>query len=143
MLSAPRQKAVVQAIQRISAPLPLKRPPLVRTERDLERVEKLIELYEPFILHNEHVFEAKKVDVLSEALPPEEKDAFGYDALSIDWWEYWINIHIPALRKWAYPLIDGKPIENNSRRTFHLPTRSGTLAASGAPNALGDETIGN
>src|SRR5258708_3447202 len=73
--SAPAQKAVIRAIMRTT---PLLRPPLERTERNLERVEKLIELYEPFILWNEHVFEAANVEILSQALVPEERDAFGY-----------------------------------------------------------------
>lgn len=120
-LSAPRQKAIVQAMQRLSAMLPMARAPLARTERGLDRVEKLIELYEPFILHNEYVFEAGHVELLAEALPLEEKEAFGYDALSIDWWDYWINIHIPALRKWSYPIIEGKPIEARPRRPLHSP----------------------
>jgi hypothetical protein len=118
--SAPGQKAMVRAIRRFSAPLPFARSPLVRKERDLERLEKLIELYEPFILHNEHVFEALNVQVLSEALVAEEREAFGYDPLAIDWWEYWINIHVPALRKWTYPLIEGRQLEPRPRRPFQL-----------------------
>ena len=130
-LSAPRQKAIVQAMQRLSAALPMARAPLARTERGLDRVEKLIELYEPFILHNEYVFQADHVELLAEALPPEEKEAFGYDARSIDWWDYWINIHIPALRKWSYPIIEGKPIEARPRRALHSPPaikKAGRLA---------------
>ncbi len=125
--SAPRQRRMVRAIRRFSAPIPFVRSPLIRKERDLERLEKLIELYEPFILHNEHVFEAQNVEALSEALPPEDKTTFGYDAHAIDWWEYWINIHVPALRRWTYPLIEGKPLESRPRRSFHLavPTNGG------------------
>ena len=41
-LSAPAQRNMVQAIQRVMAPLPLRKTPLVRTERNLERLEKLI-----------------------------------------------------------------------------------------------------
>jgi long-chain acyl-CoA synthetase len=115
-LSAPRQKQVVQALQRILSPLPMARSPLVRVERDLDRVAKIIELYEPFILHNEYVFEAQNVEIHSAMLPAEERAVFGYDSSSIDWWEYWINIHIPALRKWSYPLIEGRPVENKSTR---------------------------
>jgi long-chain acyl-CoA synthetase len=122
-LSAPRQKAVLKALQRLSAPTPLNRP-LARKERDLQRVENLIELYEPFILHNEYVFEADNIELLSKSLPADEKDAFGYDPLSIDWWEYWINIHIPALRKWSYPLIEGRPLDYGPRRAFSLLPRS-------------------
>ncbi len=118
--SAPGQKAVVRALRRASPPLRFVQGPLMKRERDLERVEKLIELYEPFILHNEHVFEALNVEILSAALPPEERAAFGYDAHSIDWWEYWINIHVPALRKWSYPLIEGRPLESRPKRTFYL-----------------------
>ncbi len=122
--SAPGQRAMVRAIRRFSEPLPFVRSPLVRKERDLERLEKLIELYEPFILHNEHVFEALNVEALSEALPPEEKATFGYDPHAIDWWEYWINIHVPALRKWTYPLIEGKALEPRPRRAFQFGPRS-------------------
>jgi alcohol-forming fatty acyl-CoA reductase len=124
-LSAPRQRALVQAIQKMSSPLQLKKPPFAQIERGLDRVEKLIELYEPFILHNEHVFEAENVELLSEALPDEEKEMFGYDALAIDWWEYWINIHIPALRRWSYPLIEGRPLEARPQRTAAPPSTTG------------------
>jgi len=118
-LSAPAQKALVRRINRLAAPF-TRKPPLARRERDLERVEKLIELYEPFILHNDHVFEADNVELLSAALPAAEQKDFGYDASVVDWWEYWINIHVPALRKWVYPLIEGKALEARPRRSFRL-----------------------
>jgi len=119
-LSAPGQKAVVQALQRWSGGVSFIRPPLVRRQRYLERVEKLIELYEPFILLNDHIFEADNIELLSRALVPEEREKFGYDVSQIDWWDYWINIHIPALRRWSYPVIEGRPVETRSGRTFHL-----------------------
>lgn len=119
-MSAPAQKAIVKSIQRIMAPLPLKRTPLVRAERSLEKVEKLIALFEPFILHNEHDFIADNVEKLSHALVAEERADFGYNTCAIDWWEYWINIHIPALRRWTYPLIEGRPLEARPARTFQL-----------------------
>jgi long-chain acyl-CoA synthetase len=128
-LSAPAQKQIVQALQRILSPLPMMRSPLVRRERDLDRVEKIIELYEPFILHNEYVFEAQNVELLSAALPEEERAAFGYDASYIDWWDYWINIHIPALRKWSYPIIEGRPVENKTRRAVQIQAPEESVAA--------------
>jgi thioester reductase-like protein len=118
--SVPAQMAVVKGINRAASALQMKKPPLARAERDLARVEKLIELYEPFILHNEQVFEAQNVQLLSAALPPEEQSAFGYDPSAVDWWDYWINIHIPALRRWVYPLIEGRPMEERPHRAFSL-----------------------
>jgi thioester reductase-like protein len=119
-MSAPAQKAIIKSIQRIVSPLPLRKTPLARAERSLEKVEKLIELFKPFILLNEHDFVAENVEKLAYALVPEEKTNFGYDTRSIDWWEYWINIHIPALRRWTYPLIEGRPLEARPSRSFQL-----------------------
>lgn len=117
-MSAPAQRAIIKSIQKIAAPLPLKKTPLAKADRNLEKVEKLIELFEPFILLNEHDFVAENVEKLSCALVPEEKEAFGYYTSTIDWWDYWINIHIPALRKWTYPLIEGRPLEARPARNL-------------------------
>ena len=119
-MSAPAQKMIIKSIQRIMSPLPMKKP-LAKTERNLERVEKLVELFEPFILHNEHDFVADNVEKLSQALTAEEKDVFGYDTAGLDWWEYWIDIHIPALRRWTYPLIEGRPLEAREPRVLQMP----------------------
>lgn len=127
-LSAPAQKLIVQIINRSVGPIPFVRPPLARQERELEKVIKLIALFEPFILHNDHVFEAANVERLSAALVTEERALFGYDARSIDWWDYWINVHIPALRKWCYPLIEGRPPETHPRRSVPLVVRDAASA---------------
>ena len=85
------------------------------------RAEKLIELYEPFILHNQHVFESENARLLSAALSDEEKALFDFAPEKIDWWDYWINIHIPALRRWCYPLMEGRPLEAREARVLDWP----------------------
>ena len=119
-MSAPAQRMIVKSIQAIMSPLPVKKP-LAKAERMLERVEKLITLFEPFILLNEHDFIADNVEKLSQALVPEERATFSYDTAGIDWWDYWINVHIPALRRWTYPLIEGRPLEPREPRVLRMP----------------------
>jgi len=131
-LSAPAQKAIVQAINRSVEPFRFMKPPLARRERELEKVIKLVQLFEPFILHNDHVFEAAHVEQLSAALVPNERAAFSYDSRSLDWWDYWINVHIPALRKWCYPLIEGRQPESRPRRTVPLEIHSEAQSATAA-----------
>lgn len=126
-LSIPMQKAVVSGINRAAGVLRFKKSPLAKAERDLNRAEKLIELYEPFILHNEHVFECENARLLSAALSPEERELFAFDPEAIDWWDYWINVHIPALRRWCYPLMEGRPLE--SRPPRQIEWGSETVAA--------------
>jgi thioester reductase-like protein len=132
-MSIPMQKAVVSRINRAATTLHMKKAPLARQERDLGRAEKLIELYEPFILHNEHVFECENARLLSAALPPDEKHAFEFDPESIDWWNYWINIHIPALRRWCYPLMEGRPLESRTPRELDWSPQSARASAAASP----------
>ncbi|HEV3375601.1 MAG TPA: SDR family oxidoreductase [Candidatus Acidoferrum sp.] len=128
-LSIPMQKAVVSGINRVAGWLRMKKPPFAKAERDLNRAEKLIELYEPFILHNEHVFECENARLLSAALPPEERSLFEFNPESIDWWDYWINVHIPALRRWCYPLMEGRPLESRTPRELDWSLEPATVSA--------------
>jgi nucleoside-diphosphate-sugar epimerase len=140
-MSAPAQKMIIKSIQRVMAPLPsAMKKPLAKTERNLERVEKLVGLFEPFILHNEHDFVADNVEKLSQALSAEEKEVFGYDTAGLDWWEYWIDIHIPALRRWTYPLIEGRPLEPREPRVLQMPPAPSPPASG---TATSNENTGN
>jgi thioester reductase-like protein len=130
-MSAPAQRAIVKSIQRIMSPLPLKKTPLVKAERNLERVEKLIELFEPFILLNEHDFAADNIEKLSYALVECEREDFSYNARTLDWWDYWINVHIPALRRWTYPLIEGRPLEARPARSLQVSSQNGETVKTG------------
>src|SRR6266404_5814613 len=133
-LSIPMQKAVVSGINRFAEKLSMKKPPLAKAERDLNRAEKLIELYEPFILHNEHVFECENARLLSAVLPDDERSAFAFEPEAIDWWDYWINIHVPALRRWCYPLMEGRPLESRPPRDLGWgpePSAAAAVAHSG------------
>lgn len=107
-LSVPFQLRVVRAVNRACAALAGGRRPLGRVERTLRRVHDLIDLFEPFLLDNEPVFEADHVELLSAALPPEERETFAYDVTGIDWYDYWVHVHIPALRQWSFPLLEGR-----------------------------------
>lgn len=138
-LSIPMQKAVVSRINRIAVALRMSKPPLAKQERDLVRAEKLIELYEPFILHNQHVFECENARLLSALLSPEERDLFAFNPESIDWWDYWINIHIPALRRWCYPLMEGRPLEPRAPR--ELDWSAQVACASTASNAASPDPL--
>jgi long-chain acyl-CoA synthetase len=134
-LSIPMQKAVVSSINRAASTLHMKKPPFAKAERELNRAEKLIELYEPFILHNEHVFESENARLLSAALPPEERPLFGFDPESIDWWDYWINVHIPALRRWCYPLMEGRPLESRASRELDWPAEPARAVSQAAASS--------
>jgi len=136
-LSAPSHKALLAGLRRLFAATPLKTQ-LVRAERAVGRIAKLVEIYEPFILHNEHVFEAENIRALSASLPADERAAFAYEAADFEWQRYWVDVHIPAMRRWCYPLIEGRPVETRAHFSFRLPEP----LPQGRPGGVGVEAIG-
>lgn len=74
-----------------------------RVDRSLDQIEGLIQLYLPFMYEGFHVFECRALD----RIRPVEAE-FAFDPERIDWRRYWIDVHMPGLRKWAFPLIEGK-----------------------------------
>jgi hypothetical protein len=129
-VSLPRWQALLEGLRRILAALSIiQADKLVRKQREYDRLLKVIELYEPFILDNVYYFAADHIKVLSDALVPEEAADFRYDTESIDWYDYWINLHVPALRRWTYPLIEGRRPETGLLpRHFKMPLRPTTKA---------------
>jgi len=124
-VSLPRFKKVLDWLQQVLSGFAFKGEALVRKQRALDKVQKVIELYEPFILDNQYFFAADHIKILSQALPQDEVTDFGYDSESIDWYDYWINLHVPALRRWTYPLIEGRRPETGLLpRSFKFPSPS-------------------
>jgi hypothetical protein len=36
---------------------------------------------------------------------------FHYEPKRLDWRRYWIDQHVPGLRRWSFPLIEGTKVE--------------------------------
>lgn len=139
-VSLPRFQRLIEGTQRLLSFLaPDGAGPLARQQRALEKVQKVIGLYEPFILDNEYFFAADHIKTLAQALPDDEVERFGYDAEIIDWYDYWINLHVPALRRWTYPLIEGRRPETGLLpRSFKLHPRTGQPETSLPGNSRDD-----
>lgn len=75
-------------------------------------IQKMIDLYLPFMYENFHVFEARAIERV-----PIVEAFFRFDIRSLDWRHYWIHVHMPGLRRWAFPLIEGRRPERY--RTAH------------------------
>jgi len=70
----------------------------------LADIEHMVDLYMPFMYENFHVFESTAIDRLAVV---EEHFRFEPEKL-IEWRSYWLDVHIPGLRRWAFPLIEGR-----------------------------------
>jgi long-chain acyl-CoA synthetase len=56
--------------------------------------------------------------------PPQERE-FDWGPALFDWRSYWLDVHMPGLRRWAFPLIEGKrPERYRAEHTVRLPERT-------------------
>jgi long-chain acyl-CoA synthetase len=105
---------------------------LDRSDKKLAQIEEMIRLYLPFMYESFYVFQARALHA-TPALEPELRFA----PERIDWRKYWIEVHVPGLRRWAFPLIEGKRPERYRpdhpvRLPTALPMASSRLAATDA-----------
>jgi thioester reductase-like protein len=95
----------------------------------IDTIAKVVDLYQPFVHDNRFIFESKAL----QADPPVEP-VFHCHPNTIDWRSYWIDTHVPGLRKWCFPLFENKTPESYTpRHPFKLPRPSAPAAE--APEA--------
>jgi Male sterility protein len=102
---------------------------LREVDSDLAQIEKLVSLYLPFMYESFYVFESRALDA-HRPLEPE----FRFEPEVIDWRRYWLDVHMPGLRRWAFPLIEGKRPERyrceHAVRLLHAaPSEPASLTA--------------
>ena len=67
--------------------------------------EEQFHTFRPFIVDNNYVFRADNTHALFERLEQDGRKLV-FDPKAIDWYEYWLNVHLPGLRKWVFPRFD-------------------------------------
>jgi len=77
-----------------------------RVDRKLGLVDKVIDTYKPFTSSNRQTFSCDELVGLQTLEP-----FFHYEPKRLDWRRYWIDQHVPGLRRWSFPLIEGTKVE--------------------------------
>ncbi len=71
---------------------------------DLAR--ELVEVYRPYIQELVYTFHAGNIRALYASLKPADAEHHPFRPDLIDWHDYWINIHLPGLRRHIFPQLD-------------------------------------
>src|SRR5271155_2390153 len=71
---------------------------------DLAR--ELVEVYRPYIQELVYTFHASNIRALYASLKPADAEHHPFRPDLIDWRDYWINIHLPGLRRHIFPQLD-------------------------------------
>src|ERR1700722_479282 len=71
---------------------------------DLAR--ELVEVYRPYIQELVYTFHGANIRALYSTLKPADVERHPFRPDLIDWHDYWINIHLPGLRRHIFPQLD-------------------------------------
>jgi long-chain acyl-CoA synthetase len=74
--------------------------------RKLRQIEEVLDLFQPFTHDYFLVFQCRAVD-RHHVQEPE----FRFDIESLQWRSYWLDIHMPGLRRWCFPQYENKDKE--------------------------------
>lgn len=80
--------------------------------RKLRQIEDVLELFMPFTYEHYCVFQCRAIDA-HQTVEPE----FRFAPEDIEWRSYWLDIHMPGLRRWCFPEYEDEARETYSPRT--------------------------
>ncbi|NNE99561.1 MAG: AMP-binding protein, partial [Pyrinomonadaceae bacterium] len=75
-------------------------------ERTTQETMDAFEMFKPFMVDNEYNYRSENVRELMSRVKKSEKNLLPWSPDKIDWYEYWLKIHFPGLRKWVLPQLE-------------------------------------
>lgn len=83
---------------------------LGQAEKSFSRLQRMMELYRPFVHDNHWIFATENIRALADGLTDDERRLFGWHVDEINWRAYWMDVVHPGLHKWSIPLLRGEEI---------------------------------
>ncbi|MDQ6651148.1 MAG: AMP-binding protein [Acidobacteriota bacterium] len=84
-----------------------------RVKTSVDRVEEIthetteaFEMFRPFTIENAYVFRSDNVRSLFDRIRKEEQGLLRWNPEKFDWYDYWLNIHLPGLKQWVFPTLE-------------------------------------
>jgi long-chain acyl-CoA synthetase len=84
-----------------------------RMKTTVDRVEEIthetteaFEIFRPFTIENAYMFRADNVRALFGRISGDEQALLRWHPEKFDWYDYWMNVHLPGLKKWVFPTLE-------------------------------------
>src|ERR1051326_88365 len=75
------------------------------TRRQIRQQEVTLDKFLPFMFHNSFIFETSNIREAARMLSNEDLKRLRWDPESIDWADYWVNIHTKGIERWIRPVF--------------------------------------
>lgn len=75
------------------------------TRRQIRMQEVTLDKFLPFMFHNSFIFETRNIRGAARMLTNEDLKRLNWAPETIDWADYWVNIHTKGIEKWIRPMF--------------------------------------
>ena len=75
-------------------------------ERTTQETMDAFAMFKPFMVDNEYNYRSDNVRALMASVKKSEQNLLPWYPGELDWYDYWLNIHFPGLRKWVLPQLE-------------------------------------
>ncbi|MEO5859930.1 MAG: AMP-binding protein [Pyrinomonadaceae bacterium] len=63
-------------------------------------------MFKPFMIDNAYLYRSDNVRGLMSVVKEKEKHLLPWYPEKLDWYDYWLNVHFPGMRKWVLPTLE-------------------------------------
>ena len=63
-------------------------------------------MFKPFMIDNEYLYRSDNMRALHSVIKEKEKHLLPWYPEKLDWYDYWLNVHFPGMRKWVLPTLE-------------------------------------
>ncbi|MEP7038237.1 MAG: AMP-binding protein, partial [Acidobacteriota bacterium] len=74
-------------------------------------------MFKPFIVDNAYLYRADNLRALMSLVEEKEKNLLPWYPEKLDWYDYWLKVHFPGMRKWVLPQLE-EDLKIAERRSY-------------------------
>ncbi|MBS1797624.1 MAG: AMP-binding protein [Acidobacteria bacterium] len=74
-------------------------------------------LFKPFMIDNAYEYRSDNVRALMALVREKEKHLIPWYPERLDWYDYWLNVHFPGMRKWVLPQLE-EDLKKPEKRSY-------------------------
>jgi long-chain acyl-CoA synthetase len=74
-------------------------------------------MFKPFMIDNEYLYRSDNVRALQAVIKEKERHLLPWYPEKLDWYDYWLNVHFPGMKKWVLPTLE-EELKIKEKRTF-------------------------
>ncbi len=63
-------------------------------------------MFKPFMIDNAYLYRSDNVRALMSVIKEKEKHLLPWYPEKLDWYDYWLNVHFPGMKKWVLPTLE-------------------------------------